>query len=145
MRRHGARRRVAVLLTRVAGDDVAAARTTSQQIHERVVREIPFAEAARTYSDDPYTKVAGGDTGWHNREGSRLPEPLVEAAFADDVGVGWVSEPIETEAGFYLVNLMAIEEAPGEAMLMVRMRQEFVNDERVRMLEEAKIEFFDDA
>lgn len=143
LRRHGARRRLSVLLTRVKGEDEAAAHTASQQIHERIVREIPFAEAARTYSDDPYTKVAGGDTGWHNREGSRIPELLVEAAFAKDVGVGWVSEPLKTEYGYYLVSLVAIEPEPTEAMLMIRMRQAFVNEERLRMLKEARIQFFD--
>lgn len=144
MSHHGARRRLAVLLTRVEGDDDDAARTTSEQIHERIVREIPFAEAARTYSDDPYSKVAGGDTGWHNREGSRLPQPVIDAAFASDVGAGWVSGPLKTDDGYYLVNLVALESEPSEAMLMIRMRQEFVSRERRKMLEDAQIQFLDD-
>jgi len=141
-RRHGARRRISVILTMVGeGRDRDAALETSEQIRERITREIPFAEAARTYSDDPYTKVAGGDTGWHNSEGSTLPSALVEACFAEDAG--WLSPPIETGSGFYLAQLMAIEPAPTEAMLMIRMRQHFQAEERRRMLAEAQVQFTD--
>ena len=143
MRRHGPRRKLAVLLTEVEKGDTEAARQASEQIRGRILREIPFAEAARTYSDDPYTKVAGGDAGWHNRDGSRLPDALLEPAFAAEAG--WVSEPIKTEYGYYLIHVVAVEQEPTEAMVMIRMRQTFVNEERQRMLDTAEIQFFDDA
>lgn len=140
MRRHGARRRFSVILTRLHdGGDRDAALQASERIRDRVAREIPFAEAARTYSDDPYTKVGGGDAGWHNREGSSLPPAVIEAGFTADVG--WLSPPIATEAGYYLAKLVAIEPKPTEAMLMIRMRQRFLTEQRMRMLEEAKLQF----
>ena len=138
LQRHGARRRLSVLQLQDGGD-ADATRAEIEQIRERIQREIPFAEAARSYSDDPSSRVSGGDVGWHNRVGSKLPPEVIEAAFAGEVGE--VSGPVRTADGFCLVQVAAAEQEPNEALLMARMRQAFETEERLRVLEAAQIEF----
>ena len=138
MRRHGARRRLSLLLvSTVEGEQQARARV--EQIRERIEREMPFAEAARTYSDDPQGRISGGDAGWHHADGSALPAAVVEAAFANEVGA--LSQPIETEFGYFLVRVAGVEPEPPTMQILHRMRQAAAADARTRMLEDAKVEF----
>jgi hypothetical protein len=139
LRQHGARRRLSVLMLRADAESATEVAARIAQIRERIVREMPFAEAARTYCDEPQLKVASGDAGWHNREGSPLPDEVIEAAFA--ASVGDLSEPIRTEDAYWLVRVAAVEPEPGAALLAARMREEFRNQERARMLEAAHIEW----
>lgn len=139
--RHGARRRLQVLLVAARKDGKGRhfeqARALCEQVRVRILKDLPFAEAARTYSDEPYTKVAGGDAGWHNREGSKLPREVVDAAFHLDINE--VSRPIRTERGYWLVRVAAIEPEPNEATLAARLRRALTADLRRKILAEAKV------
>lgn len=60
---------------------------------------IPFAELAKTYSDD-VSKIAGGAMG--NFERSAVPPALGDAAFA--LKIGELSGIVETARGFHIVR-----------------------------------------
>jgi parvulin-like peptidyl-prolyl isomerase len=61
-----------------------------------------FEDLAKTYSDDPATKDAGGDLGFQNR--MTLPTALYDAALG--MKSGEVQGPIETPSGFYIIKLL---------------------------------------
>ena len=120
-----------------------AALANLRQIRERILEGMSFDDAARTYSEDPYTKVSGGDTGWHHRADTELPAEIIDAAFAAEIQ--GLSEPIETPLGYYLVRVVAIEPEPNDATLKFRMQQTFARSLRTQILTDAKIKLQDDS
>jgi parvulin-like peptidyl-prolyl isomerase len=66
-----------------------------------------FDAVARTESDDPTTAPDGGFFGFLSRETGEIPA-LVEATEA--LAVGAVSEPVETEFGWHVIQRLAREE-----------------------------------
>jgi hypothetical protein len=72
--------------------------------------ERTFAEAAELYSQDG-TAAQGGDLGIFDRR--RMVEPFTEAAFS--LPVGEVSEPVKTQFGYHLIEVLErIEDDAGE-------------------------------
>jgi peptidyl-prolyl cis-trans isomerase D len=69
---------------------------------------IDFAVLAEEYSTDTSSAVVGGDLGWFTR--GRMVAPFEEAAFALEVGE--VSEPVASEFGFHIIQLLGREERP---------------------------------
>jgi parvulin-like peptidyl-prolyl isomerase len=74
-----------------------------------------FAALAAEYSDDPGSRVEGGELGWFGR--GAMVAPFEEAAFS--LPVGQVSEPISTTFGVHLVEVEEkdAERAKDEATL----------------------------
>jgi peptidyl-prolyl cis-trans isomerase SurA len=68
-------------------------------IRQKAVEGEDFALLARTYSDDP-SGAEGGDLGWFSR-GEMVPE-FEEAAFS--LGVGQISDVVETQYGFHIIK-----------------------------------------
>ena len=62
-----------------------------------------FAGIAEVYSDDPGTAATGGDGGWFGK-GMMVPE-FEAAAFA--LEEGGMSEPIKTDFGYHLIEVLA--------------------------------------
>jgi parvulin-like peptidyl-prolyl isomerase len=54
-------------------------------------------------SDDPGSRENGGDLGWYDPTSSQFV-PEFEAAIAD-LGVGEISEPVETEFGYHVIQV----------------------------------------
>ncbi len=77
-----------------------------------------FADVAKDVSDD-VTSSSGGDLGFFAR-GAMVPE-FEEAAF-DQLQVGEVSEPVETQFGYHLVQLNAIQEEQVKPLAEVKDR-----------------------
>jgi len=63
-----------------------------------------FKDIVNKYSDDEDAKQRGGDLGFFDKESTRYPKPIVEAAFklAD---VGDVAQPIKTDKGWVVIRL----------------------------------------
>ena len=61
-----------------------------------------FAAVAREVSTDESTAANGGDLGWFTRE--EMVAPFAEAAFALEPGA--ISEPVETEFGWHVIQVM---------------------------------------
>ncbi|HTQ06648.1 MAG TPA: peptidylprolyl isomerase [Polyangiaceae bacterium] len=70
-----------------------------------------FAKLAARYSTDAATKTEGGDTGFFDRATTKLPKPLVDAAFAL-ANVGDIAPPVALSDGGFAV-LMLLERRPG--------------------------------
>jgi len=85
-----------------AKPNVQRSKQAAQELATKVLAEIrgglPFAEAAKKYSDGP-TSVRGGDLGLFDR--SAMVEPFSDVAFA--MKIGEVSEPVETPFGFHII------------------------------------------
>ena len=75
----------------------------------------PFEELARLHSTSP-SKATGGDLGWMNK--GFLRASIEEAAVK--LKPEQVSAPIETDKDFYLVQLIALEDAPVKAFAEVK-------------------------
>lgn len=74
-----------------------------------------FAELAKKESQDPGSAAQGGDLGWVDR--GAMVKPFEDAAFK--LGQGQISELVETEFGWHIVEVTAIESSqakPYEAM-----------------------------
>jgi len=146
LQQHGARRRVLVLLVRApgeGGDQGArdAAATKIDEIRQEIREGTAFADAARKFSEDPYTKVSGGDAGWINRSGSKLPREVSDAAFAADPQQ--LIGPIQCDEGLYLLQVTAVEAEPNDATLVFRVRQAFAAEHRQQLVAAARIEYLD--
>lgn len=90
------------------GNDEGAAEEKAVGLAARARAGEPFADLARSNSDDPGTSGQGGDLGMRTR--SQLPGDLGSAIFSMDEGA--IEGPVKTEFGFHVVRLDEILE-PG--------------------------------
>ena len=88
-----------ILVADAEGGDEALAR--AEELRARIVAGEAFEDVARRASDDPGSAEAGGDLGFGGR-GIWVP-PFEEAAFS--LGVGEVSEPVQSDFGFHLIRV----------------------------------------
>ena len=63
-----------------------------------------FKDIVNKYSDDEDAKQRGGDLGFFDKESTRYPKPIVEAAFKL-AEVGDVAQPIKTDKGWVVIRL----------------------------------------
>ncbi|MDT0632541.1 peptidylprolyl isomerase [Rubrivirga litoralis] len=86
-----------------------SARALVASLRERVLAGEDFAALAREYSDDTGSGGRGGDLGTFGR--GRMVAPFEQAAFGLQA-VGDVSEPVETQFGWHLIQLTELPERP---------------------------------
>ena len=80
-----------------------------------------FSDLARVHSDDPATRLQGGDCGWltQNQSYGSWPPNLIDAIFA--LGVpGELTPLLETAEGLFIFKL--IERKPAEVQPLERVR-----------------------
>ena len=94
-----------ILVANAEGGDEALAR--AEELRARIVAGEAFEDVARKASDDPGSAEAGGDLGFGGR-GIWVP-PFEEVAFS--LGVGVVSEPVQSDFGFHLIRVEDIRES----------------------------------
>jgi peptidyl-prolyl cis-trans isomerase C len=63
-----------------------------------------FKDIVNKYSDDDDSKQRGGDLGFFDKDSTRYPKPIVEAAFKL-AEVGDVAQPIKTDKGWVVIRL----------------------------------------
>lgn len=143
LERFGPRRHLAIVYVRALDEpnalvprDFAAATEQLTKARERLAKE-PFETVARIESDDPGTKMRGGDCGWIARRGKDLPEPVLAAAFA--LASGGVSEPVRAADGCYLVKVLAVEPDLDDDAIVARMREQLAEDFTKAVLRTAAI------
>jgi peptidyl-prolyl cis-trans isomerase D len=91
------------------GSEKDAAKKKAEQIRADIsAGKIDFAAAAKQYSDDPGSKSQGGELGF-NEKGAWVKE-FSDAAFG--LKPGEISQPVETQFGFHLIQ--AEEKKPAE-------------------------------
>jgi parvulin-like peptidyl-prolyl isomerase len=71
-------------------------------LRQRILDGEDFATLAAEYSDDPGSKLNGGDLDWFGR--GAMVAPFEEAAFS--LPVGEISEPISTTFGVHLIEVL---------------------------------------
>jgi peptidyl-prolyl cis-trans isomerase D len=89
------------------GTDKGQAKQRIEALADKVEKGADFATLAKSQSDDAGSKSKGGDLGWVKR--GQMLEKFEQALFA--LGKGEVSAPVETEFGWHLIKLEAVNEA----------------------------------
>lgn len=77
------------------------ARKIAQGLRDRIMRGEDFAKVAEERSDDPGSKVKGGDLGYFLK--GQMTPPFEAVAFS--LPVGQVSELVETEFGIHIIKV----------------------------------------
>ena len=98
------------------GNDREAARAKAAALAAQAREGADFAALARANSEDPGSKDLGGDLGMVER--GMMTGAFEEALFA--MKAGEVSDPVETEYGFHVIKLSAIEGGQGKPFEEVR-------------------------
>ena len=94
-----------ILIADEEGGDEALAR--AEDLRSRILAGEAFEDLAREVSDDPGSAESGGDLGFGGR-GIWVP-PFEQAAFS--LGIGELSEPVQTDFGFHLIRVEDIRES----------------------------------
>jgi len=92
------------ILVKAKAGDVAEEKAAREKI-DKIRSELTmsnFAELAKKYSDDPGSKVKGGELGWFGH-GRMVPE-FDKAAFS--LAIGKVSDPVKTNFGYHLIKVL---------------------------------------
>jgi parvulin-like peptidyl-prolyl isomerase len=95
---------------------------TAQEILSRLESGEDFSELAREVSTDPGSAANGGDLGWFSR-GRMVPEFEIVAF---DLEIGEISEPVQSQFGWHIIQVLGHEERPLEETAFEQLRdQEF--------------------
>ncbi len=115
-------------------------RTQLLEIKERILSGESFAELAEEYSDDPGSATQGGNLGFMDR-GMLVPQ---YEAVALQMQPGELSDPVESEFGFHLIQLIErrgnrynsrhILLKPNSTELDIKYAEEFLDSLRTEIL-----------
>ncbi|MBM4426923.1 MAG: hypothetical protein FJ031_06770 [Chloroflexi bacterium] len=114
---------------------------TAEDVLNRLANGADFGELAKEFSTDTGSAVNGGDLGWF---GPNMMVPEFEAAaFALEKSGDYTLEPVESQFGFHIIQLIAKQERPlSESQLSLAIDVEFqkwINEAR----EKYSVEVFD--
>lgn len=104
-----------VLAKGASPEDLAEARKKLEAIQAELKAGKSFEELARLHSTSP-SKATGGDLGWMNK--GFLRASIEDAAVK--LKAEEVSAPIETDKDLYLIQLIALEDAPVKSFAEVK-------------------------
>ncbi len=144
--RFGARRQIEVLWLRATATPnpliprtFERAREELEKIRAEVSPQKPFSTLARIHSEDPRTKMNGGNAGWHHAVSTRLPPAVLAWAFAAKVNA--MSETIVVDDGVCLARVRAIEADPDRATLQARLTDALEEELYRELLARADLRF----
>jgi peptidyl-prolyl cis-trans isomerase SurA len=137
-----------ILIKTSADIDDNKARESLQDIKNRIEQGEDFADLANEFSEDPGSKIKGGDLGWAN-PGTFVPAfERVMASLAD----GEISDPFKSQFGWHIMQVLERREVDmaktvmeAKAMQAIRARK---IDEELRLWlrkvrDEAYVEYID--
>lgn len=147
--RFGPRRNLAILFVRALEEPNALVKKDFKKAEEQLaaakkrLETEPFANVARIESEDPGTKMRGGDCGWVARKGRDLPEPVLAAAW--QLAQGGVSDVVRASDGCYVVKVLGIEPDLDDDAIITRMRESLVEEFTKDLMKRADIRRADGA
>jgi parvulin-like peptidyl-prolyl isomerase len=97
---------------------------TAKSVRDRLTGGEDFAKVAAEVSTDTGTKDKGGDLGWF---GSGIMVPEFEAA-AFGMKVGEISQPVKSQFGYHVIQVLAHEERPLDASAYDQAKETAFND-----------------
>ncbi|HSB03309.1 MAG TPA: peptidylprolyl isomerase, partial [Anaerolineales bacterium] len=100
---------------------------------------VDFAEVAKKYSKDTGSGANGGDLGWFGK-GQMVPE-FETAAFT--LKVGEVSQPIKSQFGYHIIQLLGREDRPLDASQYQQKKQTEFSDWLTNQRKQADIKTHD--
>ena len=74
-----------------------------------------FPQMARDDSDDSGSGAQGGSLGYQEKEGSGFVEPFANAIFAPGLKPGQLLDPVKTEFGWHIIQIVSIGSDTNEA------------------------------
>lgn len=92
-----------------------------------------FGKLAQEYSKDTASAVNGGNMEWFGR--GQMVSAFEEAAFTQKIGV--VGEPVQTEYGYHIIQVIAREELPVSASQYDQLKQTAFSDWLTKTREDA--------
>jgi peptidyl-prolyl cis-trans isomerase C len=93
------------------------AEAKAQEAYQKIGEGLDFAEAAKQYSEDPFTKDRGGKKGWQHKR-FLTPDILQQL---EKLKPGQVSPPFRTLAGYTIVRLERTgSQATGDDLQQIR-------------------------
>ncbi|HHC73345.1 MAG TPA: molecular chaperone SurA [Thiotrichales bacterium] len=104
----------------------ADARSKLEEIRNRILAGEPFADLARTYSEDTVSARQGGDLGWTS-PGEMVPE---FEGMAEALRPGEISPPFRTQFGWHIVEVLERRQ--------VDMTENFQKSQLVRQIRKRK-------
>lgn len=140
-------RHILVRTSNDVSDDQA--RELLLELREKIENGKSFAELASEYSEDPGSKIKGGDLGWF---GPGEFTPTFESV-ADSLDIGQVSEPFKTPFGWHILEVLerrqhdqgkANKENQARAAIKKRKIDEELRLWLRRIRDEAYVEFIDE-
>src|SRR5581483_3512791 len=112
---------------------------TAKQVEDRLAKGEDFATIAKEMSTDTGSAVVGGDLGWFGK-GAMVPE-FETAAFS--LKVGEISQPIQSQYGYHIIQVLAHENVPLDASAYEQARQTAFSDWLTKARDEYKVQTFD--
>jgi len=113
---------------------------TAKKVIERLNNGEDFATLARELSSDTGSGAKGGDLGWFGK-GQMVPE-FEAAAFS--LEVGQISEPVQSNFGWHIIQVLGRTTVPLTASQYEQARQTAFNDFLTGLRDEADVTTFDD-
>lgn len=115
--------------------------TLGKDIIERLKNGEDFAALALEFSSDTGSAVAGGDLGWFG-SGAMVPE-FETAAFALEKSGDFTPEPIQSNFGYHIIQLIAKQDRPLTADQYEAAKDKAFSDWLTAAKEEYGVEIFD--
>lgn len=118
-------------------DILESAREEAERLIDSLDAGRPFAMLARRHSDDPGSKVSGGELPWF-RKGEMVPE-FERAAFKLEDQGEFTTRPVRTPYGYHIIRLLerqtdSVIQPDSARVMLVRRRVREANEELQRDL-----------
>ncbi len=112
---------------------------TAQEVRQKLLDGGDWSELAKKYSIDPGSKDKGGMLGWFGR--GQMVKAFEDAAF--NLKVGEISQPIQTQYGWHIIQVLGHEERPVNNYEYQKLQQQAFQNWLAQVKAKAQIEIYD--